>query len=195
MTNCWWQKIIPTSFSEIYGQRSMGWELVPDLWDGLQRESYCVPRHIVVWKSQWARAQRPIRNYRPPSTLCNLRLAGSRTGTMSPALRPWSPQSHKLLLLRCTPVSVANKPPVFSLQHTPTNLINFPFQLNAPASHLPQLHTFPTTLNTSSSCVGIPKPQLCSASSRHLISCWVVSKLGVLYSAWPVLGFEWGRDV
>lgn len=187
-------RIIPTgSFWNIWstqhglrvGTTSVGWP---------SKESYCVPRHIVVWKSQWARAQRPIPNYRPPSTLRNLRLAGSRTGTASPALRPWSPRSHKLLLLRCTPVSVANKPPVFSLQHTPTNLINFPFQLNAPASHLPQLYTFPTTSNTPSSCVGIPKPRLRSASSRHLISRWVVSKLGILYSTWPVFGFErcWG---
>ncbi len=55
-----------------------------------------------------------------------------------PTLEPWS---HKLLLLCCTPVSVANEPPVFSIQHTPTNLINFPPQLNAPASPLPQLCT------------------------------------------------------
>ena len=53
------------------------------------------------------------------------------------------PQSHKLLLLLCcSPVSVANEPPVFSIQHTPTNLINFPSRLSAPASPLPQLCTF-----------------------------------------------------
>lgn len=51
------------------------------------------------------------------------------------------PGSHKLLLLCCAPVSVANKPPVFSIQHTPTNLINFPSRLNAAASLLPQLCT------------------------------------------------------
>lgn len=28
--------------------------------DGLQRECYCVPCHIVVWKSHWACAQRLI---------------------------------------------------------------------------------------------------------------------------------------
>lgn len=61
-----------------------------------------------------------------------------------PTREPWS---HKLLL-RCTPVSVANKPPVFSVQHTPTNLINLPSQPNAPASPLPQLCTLRSPLNT-----------------------------------------------
>lgn len=50
-------------------------------------------------------------------------------------------RSHKLLLLCCTRASMANTPPVFSLQHTPTNLINFPSRPSAAACALMQLCT------------------------------------------------------
>ncbi|KAK5932981.1 hypothetical protein CgunFtcFv8_004645 [Champsocephalus gunnari] len=63
-----------------------------------ERESYCVPCHIVVWKSQWAYVHREQSEHdRLPSTLCNLRLAGSRTGMKSLALRPAVVELHSSL--------------------------------------------------------------------------------------------------
>lgn len=114
-----------------------------------------------------------------------------------PTLEPWS---HKLLLLRCTPVSVANKPPVFSLQHTPTNLINFPFRPNAPASTLPPLralkrphyfeYSFFLCLNSQTTAIW------CQFTAPDpLVGCFKVSRLGILCLAWPVLGFERCRGV
>lgn len=87
-------RIIPASRSEMKNEVTaagmQSW--TPDLWDGLQGKAVASPA-TVRWKWRRARAQRPSCNYRPPSTVCNLKLAGSGTGTVSPAVWPSIPEA------------------------------------------------------------------------------------------------------
>ena len=134
-------KIILTNLSEIWSAQHglrVGYKIFGTVFKG-----NAIVSPATLWCGNHSghvhRGRSEITGLRPLSAIAIWGLQAPGLAQCPPTLDPWS---HTRLLLLCgTPVSVGNKSPVLSLQHTPTNLINFPSRPSAPASALPQLCT------------------------------------------------------
>lgn len=144
MTNCLHSPKGPELFQPVsvkYGQHSRGWELdTISVGRPSKAKLSCPLPHCGVEITVGTCTET---DQKLQASLCALQSEARRQQDWHDVPSPPTPapRSYALLLLCCTPASVANKPPAFSIQHTPTNLINFPSRLNAPASSLPQLCT------------------------------------------------------
>lgn len=133
MTNCLHSPKSPElhqSVSLKYGHRSRGWELdTKSVGRPSKGELLCPLPHCGVEITVGTCTETDLKLQASIHTLQSeaCRQQDWHHVPSPPTREPWS---HKLLLLRCSPVSVAHKPCVFYIQNIPTNLIHIPFQLN-----------------------------------------------------------------